>query len=117
MFLLKPYFKYLCYNSYDSTCNEYHKFINTLNINNNQYNEKFADNLIQQFDDFSKKMHGLSLHEQQINQLKTLFANAGANNIDSTRFKEITDFIQSKLDNISQSKTNTQVDQLDEDIK
>ena len=117
MHITGAFFKHLCYNSYDSTCNEYHNFINTLNKNNNQYNEKFADNLIQQFDDFSKKMHGLSLQEQQINQLKTLFANAGANNIDSERFKEITDFIQSKLTNYSQSKTNTQVDQLDEDIK
>lgn len=117
MFLLQPYFKHLCYNSYDSTCNEYHKFINTLNKNNNQYNEKFADNLIQQFDDFSKKMHGLTLQEQQINQLKVILANAGANNIDSERFKEITEFIQAKLNNISQSKTNTQVNQLDEDIK
>ncbi len=39
MFLIKPYFNYLCQNSYDSTCNEYHKFINTLNTNNNEYNE------------------------------------------------------------------------------
>ena len=77
MFLIKPYFKHLCHNSYDSTCNDYYKFINTLNKNNNQYNEKFADNLIEQFNDFSKKMHGLSLQEQQINQLKTIFANTG----------------------------------------
>ena len=30
------------------------------------------NDLIQQFDDFSKKMHGLSLQEQQINQLKVI---------------------------------------------
>ena len=62
-------------------------------------------------------MHGLSLQEQQINQLKTIFANAGSNNIDSERFKQITDFIQSKLDNIGQSQTNTKLNQLEEDIK
>ena len=117
MYLIQPYFKHLCHNSYDSTCNDYYKFINTLNKNNNQYNEKFADNLIEQFNDFSKKMHGLSLQEQQINQLKTIFANTGANNIDSERFKQITDFIQSKLDNIGQSQTNTKLNQLEEDIK
>merc|ERR1712070_1055470 len=61
--------------------------------------------------------YGLSLQEQQINKLKTLFANAGANNIDSKRFKEITDFIQSKLDNMGQSQTNTQLNQLEEDIE
>ena len=43
--------------------------------------------------------------------------NAGSNNIDSERFKQITDFIQSKLDNIGQSQTNTKLNQLEEDIK
>ena len=116
MFLIKPYFQHLCYNSYDSTCNEYYKFINTLNKNENKYNEKFANNLIQQFNDFSKKINGLSLQEQQINELKTLFANAGANNIDDERFREITNYIKLKLDNIGQSKINTQVKQFDQDI-
>ena len=117
MFLIKPYFKHLCHNSYDRTCNEYHKFINTLNNNENQYNEKFADNLIEQFHDFSKKMHGLSLQEQQINELKSLFANAGANNIDDRRFEDITNFIKSKLKNFSQSQTYSQVEKLDKDIE
>ena len=109
MYLIQPYFQNLCKNSYDSTCNEYYNYINTLTQNNEKYNKNFATQLIQQFDDFTKKMHGLSLQEQQINQLKTLFANAGADNIDSERFHNITEYIQSELNYENQQQNRRQV--------
>ena len=116
MYLIQPYFQNLCKNSYDSTCNEYYNYINTLTQNNEKYNKNFATQLIQQFDDFTKKMHGLSLQEQQINQLKTLFANAGADNIDSERFHNITEYIQSELNYENQQQNRRQVQELDKDI-
>ena len=116
MFLIKPYFKYLCQNSYDSTCNEYYKYINTLNENSEKYKEKFADNLIQQFDDFSKKMHGLSLSKSQADEINNIIRESGAEYIDDSRFEDITNFIKSKLKNLSQSQKHSQLEKLDKDI-
>ena len=70
MFLVKPYFEYLCNNSYDDDCNEYRKY---LNINKKDFKnqpDELSKQIIEQVKDYANKFDSLSLNNQLIENIR-----------------------------------------------
>ena len=70
MFLVKPYFEYLCNNSYDDDCNEYRKY---LNINKKDFEnqpDELSKQIIEQVKDYANKFDSLSLNNQLIENIR-----------------------------------------------
>ncbi len=70
MFLVKPYFEYLCNNSYDDDCNEYRKYLNNNKKNLKDQPDALSKEIIEQVKDYANKFDSLSLNNQLIENIR-----------------------------------------------
>ena len=70
MFLVKPYFEYLCNNSYDDDCNEYRKYLNNNKKDFENQPDKLSNQIIEQVKDYANKFDSLSLNNQLIENIR-----------------------------------------------
>lgn len=88
MFFLKPYFEYLCNNSYDDDCNEYRKYLNKM-INHDDDSDKISNTIVEQLKTYVTKINKLSLTEEKIEKIRELLTKKEGDNFTEEDFEEI----------------------------
>ena len=73
MFLIKPYFKKLCGDSYDNDCNSYRKYLN-MQLKEGEDADIISQNIIDTVKGYTEKFHSMHLKDQFVykNQLYDL---------------------------------------------
>jgi len=74
MYLIKPYFEYLCNNSYDDDCNNYRKYLN-INLKENSNHDEISEQIVEQVRAYANKFHSLSVNDQFIEKIRKMLAN------------------------------------------
>ena len=113
MFFIKPYFEYLCNNSYDDDCNSYREYLN-INLKDNTDYDKISELIVEQVREYADKFNSLSLNDQFIEKIRKMLSNK--KNLNKDNFIELSNTIEEFLKKSHEEKLQNDLTNLEQQI-